>query len=205
MTAEAPDCQRRDDLGRRNILLCFVRFVPFMTACPTLPELGGHTHDGLSEGECPGRAEEPGIAAVEDAAVGGHQPVAPAAKVEHEVEVLEEVATELGLPSPLVAARSNRAVLLTPVDLDWARFAESLGAELDGDVRIGIGGRHPVEKVSRSLEAAAAALPVHRNTLRYRLSKIGQITGRDLADPDQRFQLELACRARVVLQALETA
>ena len=58
-------------------------------------------------------------------------------------------------------------------------------------------------KESCATEAAAAALYVHRNTLRYRLSKVAQITGRELGDPDQRFQLELACRAWVVLQALE--
>ncbi len=60
-------------------------------------------------------------------------------------------------------------------------------------------------KASCAAETAAAALHVHRNTLRYRLSKIYQVSGRDLTDPDQRFQLELACRARIVLQALETA
>ena len=46
-------------------------------------------------------------------------------------------------------------------------------------------------------------LHVHRNTLRYRLSKIALITGCDLADPDQRFQLEFACRAWLMLEALE--
>ncbi len=60
-------------------------------------------------------------------------------------------------------------------------------------------------KESCATEAAAAALYVHRNTLRYRLSKVAQITRRDLGDADQRFQLELACRAWVVLQALEGA
>lgn len=52
---------------------------------------------------------------------------------------------------------------------------------------------------------AATLLHVHRNTLRYRLSKIALITGCDLADPDQRFQLEFACRAWLVLQGLEDA
>jgi PAS domain S-box-containing protein len=56
---------------------------------------------------------------------------------------------------------------------------------------------------SCATEAAAAELFVHRNTLRYRLAKVSQITGRDLADPDVRFQLQLACRAWVVLQALD--
>jgi PAS domain S-box-containing protein len=53
------------------------------------------------------------------------------------------------------------------------------------------------------IESAAQALFVHRNTLRYRLTKISQILGRDLADADDRFQLELACRAWTVLQALD--
>ncbi|MGO8870396.1 MAG: helix-turn-helix domain-containing protein [Acidimicrobiales bacterium] len=60
-------------------------------------------------------------------------------------------------------------------------------------------------KESCATEATATLLHVHRNTLRYRLSKIALITGRDLGDPDQRFQLELVCRAWLVLQALEDA
>lgn len=56
---------------------------------------------------------------------------------------------------------------------------------------------------SCATEAAAAELFVHRNTLRYRLAKVSQISGRDLSDPDVRFQLQLACRALVVLQALD--
>ncbi len=60
-------------------------------------------------------------------------------------------------------------------------------------------------KASCAMETAAAALHVHRNTLRYRLSKIYHVSGRDLTDPDQRFHLELACRAWIVLQALEAA
>jgi len=54
---------------------------------------------------------------------------------------------------------------------------------------------------SCAMEAAAATLYIHRNTLRYRLGKIAQIIGCDLTDPDQRFQLDLACRAWSVLQA----
>ena len=55
------------------------------------------------------------------------------------------------------------------------------------------------------IESAATALFVHRNTLRYRLTKISQILGRELCDADVRFQLELACRAWTVIQALEEA
>jgi len=60
-------------------------------------------------------------------------------------------------------------------------------------------------KESCATETTAASLHIHRNTLRYRLSKIAAITGHDLGDADQRFQLELACRSWTVLQALEAA
>jgi hypothetical protein len=60
-------------------------------------------------------------------------------------------------------------------------------------------------KESCATEATATSLHIHRNTLRYRLAKIAAITGRDLGDADQRFQLELACRTWTVLQALKTA
>lgn len=58
-------------------------------------------------------------------------------------------------------------------------------------------------KESCAAETTATILHIHRNTLRYRLAKIATITGHDLGDADQRFQLELACRSWMVLQALE--
>jgi hypothetical protein len=54
-----------------------------------------------------------------------------------------------------------------------------------------------------ALEATAAKLFVHRNSLRYRLVRIAELTGWDLNDPEQRFHLDLACRAFLVRQALE--
>ncbi len=56
---------------------------------------------------------------------------------------------------------------------------------------------------SCATESAATSLFIHRNTLRYRLTKIAQITGRDVNDPDQRFHLELACRAQALLTMLD--
>jgi len=53
-----------------------------------------------------------------------------------------------------------------------------------------------------SYEATAAALIVHRNTLKYRLQRIRQITGLDLADPEICFNLALATRAWHTLSAL---
>ncbi len=51
-------------------------------------------------------------------------------------------------------------------------------------------------------EATAQALAVHRNTLKYRLQRIRDISGRDLGDPDTGFNLQLATRAWQVLAAL---
>jgi len=54
-----------------------------------------------------------------------------------------------------------------------------------------------------ALEAAAAKLFVHRNTLKYRLARVAELTGWDVNDPEQRFHLDLACRAWLVRKALE--
>jgi DNA-binding PucR family transcriptional regulator len=65
-----------------------------------------------------------------------------------------------------------------------------------------------VETLSRYLEnggshrGAALALSMHRNTLKYRLQRIHEISGFDLADADSRFNLQLATRAFHTLQAL---
>jgi sugar diacid utilization regulator len=53
-----------------------------------------------------------------------------------------------------------------------------------------------------SYDSTAKALSVHRNTLRYRLERIRQISGHDLSDPDTRFNLQLATRAWATLSAL---
>jgi hypothetical protein len=83
--------------------------------------------------------------------------------------------------------------------------AESIGALVDYDAK------HGSELVKTltvffsktcEMEAAAAALFIHRNTLKYRLGRIAQITGNDLGDPDDRFSLDLACRAWITVQAL---
>jgi purine catabolism regulator len=50
-----------------------------------------------------------------------------------------------------------------------------------------------------SFGEAAASLGVHRNTVAYRVARMEELTGWDLADPDLRFAVSLA--ARVVRQA----
>jgi DNA-binding PucR family transcriptional regulator len=44
--------------------------------------------------------------------------------------------------------------------------------------------------------AMARALHLHPQTIRYRLGRLRELFGEDLADPDARFELELALRFR---------
>ncbi|MDQ4104323.1 MAG: helix-turn-helix domain-containing protein, partial [Actinomycetota bacterium] len=53
-----------------------------------------------------------------------------------------------------------------------------------------------------SYDAAAASLSVHRNTLKYRLQRIREVSGHDLSCPDTRFNLQLATRAWQTLVGL---
>ncbi|KAA9111400.1 PucR family transcriptional regulator [Microbacterium rhizomatis] len=48
-------------------------------------------------------------------------------------------------------------------------------------------------------DRTADGLMVHRSTLRYRLRRIREVTGRDLTDPDSRLNLHIAVRARAAL------
>ena len=46
-----------------------------------------------------------------------------------------------------------------------------------------------------SYDESAAALHIHRSTLRYRLARIAELTGHDLRNVDTRFNLHAATRA----------
>ena len=51
-------------------------------------------------------------------------------------------------------------------------------------------------------DRTADALMIHRSTLRYRLGKIRELSGRDLSDPDHRLNLHIAVRARAASLAV---
>lgn len=76
------------------------------------------------------------------------------------------------------------------------RYDEAKGAEL-------------IQTLSQYLEcggnydATAQALFIHRSTLKYRLQRIRDISGLDLNDPDTRFNLQLATRAKQTMRALQ--
>lgn len=80
-----------------------------------------------------------------------------------------------------------------------------LGSLLDYDAQHG---SQLVATISTYLECGgnysltADALSVHRNTLKYRLGRIREISGLDLSSPDARFNLQLAARAWRTLVAL---
>ena len=58
-----------------------------------------------------------------------------------------------------------------------------------------------VEELTARLQAAET-LFIHRSTLKYRLGRIASLTGVDLADPDARFNLQLATRTLATIRAL---
>lgn len=53
-----------------------------------------------------------------------------------------------------------------------------------------------------ALDRTAEELDIHRSTLKYRLRRIGQISDLDTADPEVRFNLQVAIRAATVLEQL---
>jgi len=80
------------------------------------------------------------------------------------------------------------------------RFVQAkLGALLEYDAQKN---SNLVETLFHYLESggnyagASGALIVHRSTLKYRLQRIGEISGHDLSDPDTSFNLQLAIRVR---------
>jgi sugar diacid utilization regulator len=103
--------------------------------------------------------------------------------------------------------------------LDVLRMLASVDdlADVDGFVRKWLGtladydGRKNTELVKTltqylqhggGYEATSRALSVHRSTLKYRLQRIRELTGFDLGDPETHFNLQLATRAWLTLQAL---
>ena len=97
-------------------------------------------------------------------------------------------------------------LLLSMADPDALRaFADSLLSRLDaydhdhgGELQASL--RAFLQHNAR-WETAAAELYVHRHTLRYRMRKVEELTGRDLASSFDRMEFWLALRARELLAA----
>ena len=104
---------------------------------------------------------------------------------------------QLGVYQVLGTAKDTSAV---------ERFVRQwLGALMDYDA---VHGTQLVITLSEYLDAggnydaSARALSVHRSTLKYRLKRIREVSGHDLAIPDTQFNLQFAARAWRTLQAL---
>jgi hypothetical protein len=82
-------------------------------------------------------------------------------------------------------ARDVADAALAPLESETELSRERLGSTLDAWLRHR--GR---------TEAVATALHVHPQTVRYRLARLRELFGPRLDDPDGRFELELALRAR---------
>jgi hypothetical protein len=54
----------------------------------------------------------------------------------------------------------------------------------------------------RNQDSAATSLGIHKNTLKYRLQRIAELSGHNLSNPDTMFNLQLATRAWQTSQAL---
>jgi purine catabolism regulator len=86
------------------------------------------------------------------------------------------------------ALRAFADSVLAPLD----RYDEEHGGELISSLRAFL-------DHNARWEAAAAQLYVHRHTLRYRMRKVEELTGRDLSTPHDRMEFWLAIRARDLL------
>src|SRR5215212_9812493 len=117
-------------------------------------------------------------------------------------EVLR-IAAEGGIEGEgaLLVAERHKLSLLLGADRRLARdVAESALAPLDSETEVSR------ERLGSTLdawlrhrgrtEAVARALHVHPQTVRYRLARLRELFGSRLDDPDGRFELELALRAR---------
>ncbi|HCP61787.1 MAG TPA: hypothetical protein DIU14_04845 [Actinobacteria bacterium] len=87
------------------------------------------------------------------------------------------------------ALRTFASSVLAPLD----RYDEQHG----GDLRLSL--QTFLERNAR-WETAAAELYVHRHTLRYRIRKVEELTGRDLGSARDRMEFFLALRARDLLE-----
>jgi purine catabolism regulator len=97
-------------------------------------------------------------------------------------------------------------LLLSMADPDALRaFADAMLAPLDAYDRARdgelIGSLQAFLQHNARWETAAAQLFVHRHTLRYRMRKVEELTGRDLTSSFDRMEFWLALRARDVLAA----
>jgi len=143
-------------------------------------------------------------------AAGAGSPVPPAdtGRSLREARYALHVCRVEGRPAADFRSLGTYRLLLTLQEPDALRaFADSVLAPLD--VYDDEHGGELVSSLRAFLdhnarwESAAGELYVHRHTLRYRMRKVEELTGRDLDQPHERMEFWLAIRARELLIASE--
>ena len=137
----------------------------------------GAAHDGASGLRT--SAEEAGIALASAKFAGGRTSIATFDSLGLRRILAEWLVTD--------TARDTVKDLLAPLD--------ELGPE---KAAVAIETLHAYLDERGSLQNAAKRLNVHRNAVVYRMAQISGRLPNDLDDPDQRFALQLACRARLM-------
>lgn len=112
---------------------------------------------------------------------------------------------------PLVSLgglRGNRAILGLAEPTALTAFAEAVLAPLDlaesaMPVPVLVSTLRAYLHAGGHMETAAAEMRVHRHTVRQRIARIEQISGRDLRDPHDRLELWMAVEVRELLGPVE--
>jgi purine catabolism regulator len=145
-----------------------------------------------------------------EVAAGAGSPVPPAdtGRSMREARYALQVCRVEGRPAADFRSLGTYRLLLTLQEPDALRaFADSVLAPLD--VYDGEHGGDLVASLRAFLdhnarwESAAGELFVHRHTLRYRMRKVEELTGRDLDQPHERIEFWLAIRARALMARSE--
>ena len=134
-------------------------------------------------------------------AAGGPAAGVAAVRAAHDDAVRGLAVAEPGRDGPLATPRALGARFVLGAGRDGphaARFVDDVLGALpagpgSGD---GLATLQAVVASGGNLLAAARALGIHPNTLYHRLARLREATGRDVRDPDDRFELELALRLR---------
>jgi hypothetical protein len=149
----------------------------------------------VSDPGAPGRRR-----ALEAALLGAHAALGPSVPWPRSSATLRRAASALALPRDgLVVADEHLATLLLATDpVLGAELAATRLAPLE---TLAAGQREKLEATLRAwldrpgqVQAVAAALGVHPQTVRYRMTRLRELFGERLEDPDARFELSLALR-----------
>src|SRR5215211_3521505 len=158
-------------------------------------ELGGRLCAFVPDPGGPGRRR-----ALEAALQGARAALGPAVPWPRAPASLRRAASALALPHDgLIVAEEHLATLLLAADP--ALGAELAAARLAPLETLNGGQREKMETTLRAwldrpgqVQAVAAALGVHPQTVRYRMTRLRELFGERLEDPEARFELGLALR-----------